>query len=513
MLKETKASTSISYLTDKQSSSLDTTKVKSDTQIDNIVLQSNNSSIHTEPFADYTQQSLSLTTSNNTPKPLQKTKKKNKKKEILMINMHIATPTEKEPIEPLILSTHSSKFAYDKSQSSNSDCPTIDQLTNEVSYDDINLEESYSYDDINLEESYSYDDIKSQESSSNVVEKQRDNAEPLFNDNLDLINFTHKLKLSQKIDNIYETNATQLILNRLRAGHNLDVPYTPTNRMSSKNYSTYTENLFNRFEKYLKHNYEHLWKKINQDILISTQPEQMEFDILGFSFEHSSKERTLIESPNLQAISARSSYNYLKPFHENTVIIAEVTTSFLSFHNDDLSLCEKKKISSSLINIERKKSSFKLFQKLLQLERGLAFILLYYGIQLEYVLVVLFGRGEPLRSIIPQFLRLDGYVGDRHVGAAIDGTTSRLNNFVNGFDLKKDIVSHMPHLRQFNFHIRSIFENVTHVEIDAIRRSFLKYQLGSVDCAVNYFNNNYGRCQTYSLPFKDVLNGYYVITF
>ncbi|CAF2058610.1 unnamed protein product [Rotaria magnacalcarata] len=184
MLKETKASTSISYLTDKQSSSLDTTKVKSDTQIDNIVLQSNNSSIHTEPFADYTQQSLSLTTSNNTPKPLQKTKKKNKKKEILMINMHIATPTEKEPIEPLILSTHSSKFAYDKSQSSNSDCPTIDQLTNEVSYDDINLEESYSYDDINLEESYSYDDIKSQESSSNVVEKQRDNAEPLFNDNL-----------------------------------------------------------------------------------------------------------------------------------------------------------------------------------------------------------------------------------------------------------------------------------------------------------------------------------------
>ncbi|CAF2058612.1 unnamed protein product [Rotaria magnacalcarata] len=162
--------------------------------------------------------------------------------------------------------------------------------------------------------------------------------------------------------------------------------------MSSKNYSTYTENLFNRFEKYLKHNYEHLWKKINQDILISTQPEQMEFDILGFSFEHSSKERTLIESPNLQAISARSSYNYLKPFHENTVIIAEVTTSFLSFHNDDLSLCEKKKISSSLINIERKKSSFKLFQKLLQLERGLAFILLYYGIQLEYVLVVLFGR-------------------------------------------------------------------------------------------------------------------------
>ncbi|CAM4988928.1 unnamed protein product, partial [Rotaria socialis] len=87
---------------------------------------------------------------------------------------------EKKPIEPLILSTHSSEFAYDKSQSSNSDCPTVDQLTNEVSYDDINLEESYSY-----------ADIKSQESSSNVVEKQRDNAEPLYNDNLGI----HQMKL------------------------------------------------------------------------------------------------------------------------------------------------------------------------------------------------------------------------------------------------------------------------------------------------------------------------------
>ncbi|CAF3424907.1 unnamed protein product [Rotaria socialis] len=192
MSKETKASKSITYLTDKQSSSIDITKVKSDTQIDDIVLQSNNSSIHTEPFADYTQQSLSLT-------------------------------TKKKPIEPLILSTHSSEFAYDKSQSSNSDCPTVDQLTNEVSYDDI----------------------KSQESSSNVVEKQRDNAEPLYNDNLGIHQmklFVDELKgefikrfdqfhtqikgveqkiehmdkrlnkkidqLSQKIDNIYETNAT-----------------------------------------------------------------------------------------------------------------------------------------------------------------------------------------------------------------------------------------------------------------------------------------------------------------
>ncbi|CAF1442490.1 unnamed protein product [Rotaria sordida] len=84
---------------------------------------------------------------------------------------------------------------------------------------------------------------------------------------------------------------------------------------------------------------------------------------------------------------------------------------------------------------------------------------------------------------------------------AIDGTTSRLNNFINGFDLEKDIVSYMPNLRQFNFHIRTIFENATHIEIDTIRQSFLKYQKGSVDCAVDYFNNNYSQCQIYSLPF------------
>ncbi|CAF4830869.1 unnamed protein product, partial [Rotaria sp. Silwood2] len=84
---------------------------------------------------------------------------------------------------------------------------------------------------------------------------------------------------------------------------------------------------------------------------------------------------------------------------------------------------------------------------------------------------------------------------------AIDGTTSRLKDFVSGFDLEKDILSCMRHLRQFNFHIRTIFENATHVKIDIIRQGFMKYQQESVDCAVDYFNNNYGQCQIYSLPF------------
>jgi hypothetical protein len=78
----------------------------------------------------------------------------------------------------------------------------------------------------------------------------------------------------------------------------------------------------------------------------------------------------------------------------------------------------------------------------------------------------------------------------------------RLNHFIDGYDLEKDIISYMPHLRQFHFHIRSILRNASYTEIDTIRQSFLKYQhKQSVDCAVDYFNDNYSQCQIYSLPF------------
>ncbi|CAF4351670.1 unnamed protein product [Rotaria sp. Silwood2] len=165
MSKTTKASKQISYLTDKQCSTLDTENLKSDTQVDDI---SKDSSIHTQPFADNTQQSLSLTTNNDTPIPLQK-----KEEEMLMINKVLAS---------LILWTHSSKFDYNKLHASNNDSPEIDQLTNAVSDDDINVEESYSYVDIKSQESSSNIDNKLEKSYSNVVEKQRDGAELLCND-------------------------------------------------------------------------------------------------------------------------------------------------------------------------------------------------------------------------------------------------------------------------------------------------------------------------------------------
>ncbi|CAF4311855.1 unnamed protein product, partial [Rotaria magnacalcarata] len=58
----------------------------------------------------------------------------------------------------------------------------------------------------------------------------------------------------------------------------------------------------------------------------------------------------------------------------------------------------------------------------------------------------------------------------------------------------------MPHLRQFYIHIRSIVVSVPHIDTDTIRQSF-PHQEQSVDCVLDYFNNDCGQCQIFSLPF------------
>jgi hypothetical protein len=83
----------------------------------------------------------------------------------------------------------------------------------------------------------------------------------------------------------------------------------------------------------------------------------------------------------------------------------------------------------------------------------------------------------------------------------IDLSVTGRNHFIDGFYFENCIISYMSHLRQFHFHIRSILKNPSHVEINTIRQSFIQYQQQSVDCVIDYFNNNYGQCQIYSLPF------------
>jgi hypothetical protein len=75
-----------------------------------------------------------------------------------------------------------------------------------------------------------------------------------------------------------------------------------------------------------------------------------------------------------------------------------------------------------------------------------------------------------------------------------------VNHFIDGFLLERNILPYMPRLPQFNFHIRSILKNASHITIDQIRQSFLKQQQ-PFDCVLDHFKNNYGQCQIYSLPF------------
>ncbi|CAF4263237.1 unnamed protein product [Adineta steineri] len=74
------------------------------------------------------------------------------------------------------------------------------------------------------------------------------------------------------------------------------------------------------------------------------------------------------------------------------------------------------------------------------------------------------------------------------------------NHFIDGFDLEKDIISYLSLLCEFRFHIRSVLPHAPHQNVNTIRQSFRRQQQ-CVDCVLDYFNNSYGQCQIYSLPF------------
>ncbi|CAF0770041.1 unnamed protein product [Rotaria sordida] len=103
------------------------------------------------------------------------------------------------------------------------------------------------------------------------------------------------------------------------------------------------------------------------------------------------------------------------------------------------------------------------------------------------------------QCIIPFLQRLSS-VEHLTLLLAIGENENGPNHFIDGLDLQRDIISYMPHLCQFDFHIRSILKDAAHIKLDKIRQSFFQYQQ-SIDCTIDYFNNRYGQCQTYSLPF------------
>ena len=103
------------------------------------------------------------------------------------------------------------------------------------------------------------------------------------------------------------------------------------------------------------------------------------------------------------------------------------------------------------------------------------------------------------QCIIP-FLQRFSTVEHLTLLLAIDLNRNGPNHFIDGSDLQRDIISYMPNLFQFNFHIRSILKNADHIKLDKIRQSFIQYEQ-SIDYTIDYFNNEYGQCQIYSLPF------------
>jgi hypothetical protein len=85
-----------------------------------------------------------------------------------------------------------------------------------------------------------------------------------------------------------------------------------------------------------------------------------------------------------------------------------------------------------------------------------------------------------------------------------------IDRFIDGNDLKENIVSHMPRLNQFLFNIRSIISLNNQISLpsnDDIQRTFTNFKSNRVISCVNYFSKaKSGQCHVYSYPYT---LGYY----
>ena len=85
---------------------------------------------------------------------------------------------------------------------------------------------------------------------------------------------------------------------------------------------------------------------------------------------------------------------------------------------------------------------------------------------------------------------------------AIGYSAHDTNRFIDGNHLQQEITSYMPHLRQFDFHIRSVRRDGAHVEPETIQKSFSEFQQPVVS-SVDYFSNGHSQSHVYSIPFVD----------
>lgn len=82
-------------------------------------------------------------------------------------------------------------------------------------------------------------------------------------------------------------------------------------------------------------------------------------------------------------------------------------------------------------------------------------------------------------------------------------STSRRNKFIDGNNLRENIIDYLPRLNQFHFNIRStilIKDQINLLSNKDIEHSFKNFSNSQIICCVNYLKSE-GECHIYTYPY------------
>jgi hypothetical protein len=85
-------------------------------------------------------------------------------------------------------------------------------------------------------------------------------------------------------------------------------------------------------------------------------------------------------------------------------------------------------------------------------------------------------------------------------------TSFRDNRFIDGYELKKNIINHMPQLKKFTFNIRSLIRYYNQIDLPSnkdIQYTFRDFKDDHIISCVDYFSaSEKGHCHIYSYPYR-----------
>jgi hypothetical protein len=89
----------------------------------------------------------------------------------------------------------------------------------------------------------------------------------------------------------------------------------------------------------------------------------------------------------------------------------------------------------------------------------------------------------------------------------LDFAVERNESFIDGNQLRRDIINKMPRLKKFGFNIRSIINLHNQIDLptnEDIQNTFRDFDNNQIISCVNYFRDRKkGECHIYSYPFKN----------